>query len=135
MRRGPLLFALAASLLLLSACGSSAEKPFLPGPTAACLRQHDFEASTSKGVPLVETAAANGGLRASPPGGGNTLVVGFAADEQGAADLRRTIRRLAPAKLRAHLSDIVSSSRNAVLVWTVSPTQEQQQTVLGCLSS
>jgi hypothetical protein len=129
------LLVLAASLLVLAACGSSGEKSFLPGPTAACLRQHGFDASTSQGVPLVESAAANGGLRASPPEGGNTLVIGFAEDANGATDLRRSIRRLAPPRLRAHLRDIMSSSGNAVLVWTVSPTQEQQQTALGCLSS
>ena len=135
MRSGGPLLVLAAVVLVLAACGSTTEKAFLPGPTAACLRQHKFDVSTTKGVPLAESAAANGGLRATPPERGNTLVIGFAADEKDAGELRRSIRRLAPPRLRPRLGDIMSSSRNAVLVWTISPTPAQQQTALGCLST
>jgi hypothetical protein len=133
--RSSLLLLLAVSLVALAACGSTVQKAYLPGPTASCLRQHGFEVSTTKGIPLAESAAANGGLRASPPSGDNTLVIGFAADAKAADELRRSIRRLAPVSLRPRLRDIMSTSRNAVLVWTVSPTPALQQTTLGCLSS
>jgi hypothetical protein len=133
MRR---LLPLALVAVLAAACGSSAAKPFAPGPTAKCLRDAGFTVSTAESdVPLVASAAANGGLRASPKEGGNTLVIAFAADGKDAGNVERSIRRVAPAKLKPHLGDVMSAKRNAVLLWTVSPTAQQQQVVLGCLRS
>jgi hypothetical protein len=131
MRR---LLPLVALVFLVAACGQQSAKPFLAPPTAACLRGQGFRASTSDAeVSLVLSTAANGGLRAVPKGGGNTLEIGFASDGADAANLEKAIRRVADPKLRPHLRDVMSSKRNAVLLWTISPTPEQQQTVLGCL--
>jgi hypothetical protein len=131
MRR---LLPLVALVLVASACGQQGAKPFLAAPTATCLREQGFRASTNDAdVSLVFATAANGGLRAVPKGGGNTLEIGFASDGADAVNLQKAIRRVADPKLRPHLPDVMSSKRNAVLLWTVSPTPEQQQTVLGCL--
>jgi hypothetical protein len=133
MRRLPLLLPLA---LLVAACGQSTVKPFVAGPTAKCLRGKGFEVSTKDAdLGLVASTAANGGLRATPQGGGNTLVLAFGADGKDAANLERAFRRFAPKKLRPHLGDVMSTKRNAVLLWTVSPRAEQQATVLACLRS
>lgn len=122
--------------LLVAACGSSGSKPFVPGKTASCLRQHHFTVSTNQSkVSLVFQTAANGGLLATPPGGGNTLEIGFGTDAGDASKLMAGIRRVAPKALRPHLTDVMTSKRNAVVLWTVSPTPAQQQTVLGCLGS
>jgi hypothetical protein len=133
MRR---LLLLAPVALLAAACGQTAAKPFLPGSTGKCLRAAGFTVSTADAdVPLVAAAAANGGLRATPKGGGNTLIMAFAADGKDAANVETSIRRVAPKSLRPHLGDVMSSKRNAVLLWTVSPQPGEQQIVLGCLRS
>jgi hypothetical protein len=130
------LLVLAPLALVAAACGSSTVKPFLPEPTAKCLRGQGFTVSTAEAdVPLVASAAANGGLRAAPAGGGNTLVMAFAEDGKDAATVERAIRRVAPATLRPHLQDVMSAKRNAVLLWTVSPTAAQQSAALNCLRS
>ncbi|TML89076.1 MAG: hypothetical protein E6G08_06310 [Actinobacteria bacterium] len=133
MRRLLLLVPLA---LLAAACGQTAAKPFAAGPTASCLRTKGFQVSTKDAdIGLVASTAANGGLLATPKGGGNTLVLAFAADGKGAGSIEGAFRRFAPKKLRPHLGDVMSAKRNAVLLWTVSPTAEQQATVLACLRS
>jgi hypothetical protein len=122
--------------VVAAACGSSEAKPFLPEPTAECLRDTGFKVSTKEeDVQLVAATAANGGLTATPKGGGNTLTMAFAEDGKDAADVERAIRRVAPPALKPHLGDVMSAKRNAVLLWTVSPSAEQQQTVLDCLRS
>ena len=122
--------------LVAAGCGGGASKPFVPDTTAKCLRQHGFQATTSDTqVPLVFSTAANGGLAARPPGGGNELTIGFAADAADADNLQKAVRRVAPKKLRPHLGDVMTTKRNAVLLWTVSPTPAEQQTALACLQS
>jgi hypothetical protein len=130
------LLLLAPVACAVAACGSSGSKPFVPDKTATCLRQHHYTVSTKDSdVSLVFATATNGGLRATPPGGGNTLEIGFGTDAADASKLEAGVRRVAPKRLRPHLGDVMSSKRNAVLLWTVSPTPAQQQTVLGCLGS
>jgi hypothetical protein len=131
MRR---LIPIAVLALVVAGCGAGAAKPFLPGPTAKCLKSAGYVVSTSDAeVGLVASTAENGGLRVTPKGGGNTLIMAFAADGPDAANVQRSFRRFAPAGLRPHLGDVMSSKRNAVLLWTVTPSAEQQQLVLGCL--
>jgi hypothetical protein len=133
MRR---LLLLAPLALLLTACGQSTVKPFLPGATATCLRGQGFQVSTTDAdVPLVAAAAANGGLRATPKDGGNTLIMAFAENGKDAVEVERRIRHVAPPALRPHLGDVMTAKRNAVLLWTVSPTAAQQQAALDCLRS
>jgi hypothetical protein len=133
MRR---LLLLAPLALLAAACGQSAAKPFVADATARCLRDKGFVVSTNEAdLGLLASTAPNGGLRATPKEGGNTLILAFAADGKEAANLQKTFRRFAPTKLRPHLGDVMSAKRNAVLLWTVSPTASQQQTVVDCLRS
>jgi hypothetical protein len=124
--------------LVAAACGgsSSSGKPFLPGPTASCLRTQGFTVSTRQtDLPFVIQLADNGGLKAYPPKKDNTLQIAFATGPRGAVDEFRAIERVAPKELRLHIRDVASLARNAVLLWTVAPTQTQQQTVLNCLKS
>jgi hypothetical protein len=133
MRR---LLLLAPLALVAAACGQTTAQPFRPGSTAKCLRAAGYTVSTSDAeLGLVASSATNGGLRATPKDGGNTLIVAFAADGKDAANIESAFRRFAPKKLRPHLGDIMTAKRNAVLLWTVSPLPEQQQTVLSCLRS
>ena len=124
--------------LVAAACGSSssASKPFLPEPTAACLRDQGFTVSTRpQDLQIVIQLADNGGLVAHTTKNANTLQIAFAAGPKGAVDEFRKIARVAPKQLRLHIRDVASIARNAVLLWTVAPTQKQQQTVLDCLKS
>jgi hypothetical protein len=120
---------------VVAGCGSGAARPFVPDATASCLRQHGFTASTTAGVPLVASTAANGGLIARPKEGGNTLVIAFGSDTPDATNLEQAFRHVAPPRLRRHIRDVMSSKQNAVLLWTISPTPAQQQAAIGCLQS
>jgi hypothetical protein len=135
MRRvAPVLLVLGA---VVAGCGQTTVKPFLPDPTAACLRQNGFSVVTGDAAvgDVVASAAANGALRARPAGGGNTLILAFAADSDGAKGIVQAYRRFAPPSLRPHLEDILSSKRNAVFKWTVAPSSEQQASATSCLKT
>jgi hypothetical protein len=134
MRRA--LIALALVPLALTACGSSAStEPFLPGPTAKCLRDKGYTLSQDKGVDLVISSAEYGGLRASKPNGDNDLEIAFAAGPQDAQLELKAISRTAPPRLRLRIGDITRVKRNAVLRWTIAPASDEEQTALDCLSS
>ena len=123
--------------LVAAACGgsSSSTEPFLPGPTAACLQKQGFTVSTRrKDLQFVIQLADNGGLLAYTPQKENTLQIAFASGPKAAVDEFRAIARVAPKQLRLHIRDVASIARNAVLLWTIAPTQKQEQTVLACLS-
>jgi hypothetical protein len=134
-RDAPRLVLLVLLAAFIAGCGRTA-KPFQASATADCLRGKGFTVSEQGPVddPIAQSAA-NGALLATPSGGGNTLILSFAADGKRASDIQAAYRRFAPPKVRPHLGDIISTKRNAVLKWTVSPTSDQQAAVLGCLRS
>jgi hypothetical protein len=123
-------------VLLAAACGGSGtEKPFLPAPTAKCLRDKGYDVSLNTGVDVVISTAEFGGLRALEPGGGNELQIAFTAGPQDALFERQAIRRTAPPRLRPRIDDITRIKRNAVLRWTIAPSSDDEQTAIDCLSS
>jgi hypothetical protein len=66
----------------------------------------------------------------------NVLTIAFAADDAAAVtSTKAAFTQHAPKKLRPHINDIMESEGNAVLVWTVTPTQAQLDDVKGCLHS
>ena len=38
-----------------------------------------------------------------------------------------------PKKLKPHITDVMRTEKNAVLLWTVTPPQEEQNKVFACL--
>ena len=119
---------------LVAGCGADAATPYTAKATAPCLRDAGFAVSTAdRDVGVIAASAARGGLHARVKG--NDLIVAFGRDAREALDLARGYRRFAPKKVRKHLRDILSRQRNAILVWTVAPTQLQLQTVQKCLAS
>jgi hypothetical protein len=132
-----LLLALAA---LVAGCGVRNSKPFSPTKSAACLRSHGFTSVTTGSDPgkvgFVAAFADDGGLRATSPET-NVLTVAFAADAQSSStsSLEAAFRSHAPKSLRPHMGDIMSVNRNAVLVWTTSPSSTDSDTVNRCLRS
>lgn len=122
--------------LLAAGCGVRNSTPFTAKASATCLRTHGFREVTTDPaeVGFVAGFAANGGLRATSPTG-NVLTIAFDADPSSTASTVQAFRQHAPKRLRPHLSDILSVSRNAVLVWTITPASGEVATVNGCLRS
>ena len=76
-------------------------------------------------------AAPNGGLLAHEPG--NALTIAFGQNSDDALAIQRAFRRFAPKKLRPHISDVMRTQKNAVLLWTITPPQAEMNKVFGCL--
>ena len=118
-------------------CGGGGNKPFTAAGSKACfVSAKDFTKVTTNPaeVGFIAGFAANGGLRTTATDG-NVLTIAFALDEAGAASTQRAYRRFAPAKLRPRMGDIMEAEKNAVLVWTVTPTPEQLAAAKSCLHS
>jgi hypothetical protein len=133
----PLSLVLVVSLALVAAgCGARSSKPYTAAGTVACLKSKGFTGLTTNPVKVgfIAGFADNGGILATAPGG-NVVTIAFAGDTSGAAQTEAAFRAHATPFYRRHMSDIMESKRNAVLVWQTSPTQPQIDDVLGCLGS
>ena len=135
MRRIPLLAALLL-VLVLAACGSGSSKPYTAAATKACLVHKGFTGVTTDAgkVGFIAAFAANGGLQGRSKTG-NVLTIAFTDSSASVSGIEKAFRRNAPASLRPHMSDIMESQGNAVLVWTISPTSEELSAAQGCLAS
>jgi hypothetical protein len=122
--------------LLAAGCGARSSTPFTAKGTAPCLKTKGFTGvSTNPAkVGFIAGFAANGGIRAVSPNQ-NVVTIAFAADPDGVASTERAFRLHAPPTLRPHITDVMSSNRNAVVVWTTSPVAEDSSAVNGCLAS
>jgi hypothetical protein len=137
LRRSLLVLAAASLAVVAAGCGARSNKPFTAKGTAACMTKKGFTKVTTNPlkVDLIAGFAENGGLRATTTDG-NVLTIAFAADDTaGVASTKQAFRTHAPAKLRPRMNDIMESQRNAVLVWTVSPTPSQLADAMSCLHS
>jgi hypothetical protein len=133
-RRSLVLIALAALAILAAGCGARNNKPFTAKGSAACFTKKGFTHVTidPRKVGFIAGFADNGGLRATAANR-NVLTIAFTADEASVTSTEQAFRNHAPAKLRPHLNDIMESQRNAVLVWTVTPTPDQLAAATSCL--
>jgi hypothetical protein len=131
IRRLALLCALA---LLAAGCGVRNSKPFSASGTVGCVRSHGFtQVSTDPGkVGFIAGFADRGGLIARSPTG-NVVTIAFTRDADSTKDTEDAFRSHAPAGYRRHMSDIMSTNRNAVLVWTTTPDPGELDTVNRCL--
>jgi hypothetical protein len=137
LRRASTAVLIALVCVLAAGCGSRNAKPFTAAGSLACFKTAKGfgEVTTdSAKVGFIAGFAGNGGLRTTASDG-NVLTIAFAVDDAGAVSTERAYRRFAPAKLRPRMSDIMEAERNAVLVWTVTPTPEQLTTAKNCLHS
>jgi len=126
---------LAVLALVAAGCGVRNSKPFTATGTAPCLVDNGFHGVTSKPaeVGFVAAFAEHGGLKATSPAG-NTLTIAFTADPDSVRSTEDAFRNHAPPAVRPHLSDIMQASRNAVILWTVTPKGSESDTVAHCLS-
>jgi hypothetical protein len=127
-----LLLALALALAVVAAGCNTEPSTYKAEPTAKCLRKQGYRVTTERAkLGLVEAHAENGGLLAFHPG--NALRVAFGADEQDAVGIENGYRRFAPKKVRPHIDDVMRTQKNAVLLWTVTPPQQEMDDVFSCL--
>jgi hypothetical protein len=120
-------------LLAVVAAGCDTEpSKYKAEPTAKCLRKHGYEVTTEPTqLGVVEGHTENGGLIARHPG--NAVRIAFGASSDDAPGIENGYRRFAPKKLRPHIDDVMRTQKNAVLLWTVTPPQDEMDTVFGCL--
>ena len=118
--------------LLAAGCSSGEPSAYKAEPTAKCLRGHGFEVTTDDSkVGVIAANAPNGGLRMNEPG--NALTAAFAQNSDDAIQIAAAFKRFAPKKLRPHILDVMRTEKNAVLLWTVTPPQEEMNKVFACL--
>ena len=137
LRRPLVLLAVLVPLAGLAAgCGVRSSAPYTAKGTAPCLTKKGFTAVTTNPtkVGFIAGFADNGGLRGTAPGG-NVLTIAFAADPTGAAQTAESFKANASPFYKRRMADIMKTQRNAVLVWTTSPTQQQLDDATGCLGS
>ena len=123
-----------AVCVLAAGCGARSNKPFTAKGSAACFTKNGFTQVTVDPlkVGLIAGFAENGGLKATADNG-NVLTVAFTADSTAVASTEQAFRTHAPPRLRPRMHDIMESQRNAVLVWTISPTPTQLADATSCL--
>jgi hypothetical protein len=121
--------------LVAAGCGARSSKPFTAAGSRACFKDKSFTAVTTSPtkVGFIAGVAGNGGLKATSPNG-NTVTIAFTDDESEVASTEKAFRLHAPPTLRPHIGDVMRSSRNAVLVWTTTPSGDDESTAEGCLA-
>ena len=123
-----------AAALVVAGCGVRSSKPFNAQSSAGCLKSHGFTGVTTNpiAVGFIAAFADRGGIRARSPSG-NLLTIAFTADAGSTGSTEDSFRAHAPKKLRPHMSDIMETNRNAVLVWTTTPDPGELGTATACL--
>jgi hypothetical protein len=100
--------------------------------TAPCLEKLGYRVDTNASrLGPVENSATEGALLAKERG--NAVRMTFSADHAEAKNIEAAYHRFVPKRMRRHLSDVLSSQKNATLLWTVTPPAEEADRVLGCL--
>ena len=129
------LWLLVLAALLVAGCGVRTSKPFTAKGSAACLSKHGFTGLSTKisAVGFIAGFADKGGIRARSATG-NVVTIAFAADADSAPSTAQAFRLRAPKSLRPHMSDIMETDRNAVLVWTVTPNPDEDDAARRCLA-
>jgi hypothetical protein len=123
---------LMATALLVAGCSSGEPSAFTAGPTAKCLEGKGYRVTTDDAkVGVIAANAPNGGLRANEPG--NAVTIAFGANSDDALQIAAAFKRFAPKKLRLHIDDVMRMQKNAVLLWTVTPPQDELNKVYACL--
>jgi hypothetical protein len=122
--------------VLAAGCGARSSTPFTASATVPCLKKKEFtHVSTSPAkVGFIAGFAANGGLVATSPAG-NSVTIAFTDSSDAVQSTENAFKLHAPAALRPHIGDVMRVQRNAVIVWTTTPSGDDESTVEGCLAS
>lgn len=121
------------ALLALVAAGCDTEPSvYKAEPTAKCLRKDGYRVVSNRAeLGVVEKSTDNGGLIAYHPG--NAVRIAFGGSSDDTPGIRLGYRRFLPKRVRPHIDDVLRIQKNAVLLFTVTPPQDEQDQVFGCL--
>ena len=122
--------------VLTAGCGARSSTPFTAQGTVACLKKKQFtHVSTNPAkVGFIAGFAANGGLVATSQAG-NAVTIAFTDSPDSVTSTENAFKLHAPPALRPHIGDVMRTNRNAVIVWTTTPSGDDESTVEGCLAS
>jgi hypothetical protein len=130
-RRRISLPSLAISLaFLLAGCGGDDSGLYALEPTRSCLADAELR-PTQKNLDFVASTALGGALRVRFDE--NLLSLTFGESLGEAERIERAYRRFAPR--RFPIQDVLRREGNVVMLWGVSPTIDQLETVMRCLRS
>jgi hypothetical protein len=123
---------------LFAACGPTQGPPddfYELEPTRACLEDAGFRISTdSDDVGLITLTAPAGGFLAVYPGGKNRLTIAFGNTKEEAQQMVRAFQAQATTEQQQRrLRTLLEGQGNTVLVWISEPSDEDRETVRGCL--
>lgn len=127
-RRPSVFVGVVASLVVLTGCGGDELGLYELGPTRSCLREANLN-PTQKDLDFVASTALGGALRVRFPD--NLLSLTFGRSLNEAERLERAYRRFAPR--RFPIQDVLRRENNVVMLWGVSPTIDELDTVIRCL--
>jgi hypothetical protein len=117
---------------LAAGCGNPVHSHYGVKGTATCLTKLGYTVNTNAAqLGPVEDSATEGALLAKEPG--NAVRITFSADHKQAENIMAAYHKFVPRRIRKHLGDVLSSQKNATLLWTITPPPEEMQRVLGCL--
>jgi hypothetical protein len=118
-------------VLLASGCETE-PSAYKAAPTAECLRDKDVRVITERSqLGVVERSTENGGLIVYTVG--NAVRIAFGANEEDTLGIEEGYRRFVSKRVRPHIGDVMRTEKNAVLLWTVTPSDEAAELVTGCL--
>ena len=127
------LMPLVAAFAAIAGCGGEPPpETYVLDPTEACLRQAGEGVRVSRQVDFVASTAFGGAVNVRFPRRANEVTIAFGQSEADAARIEQAYRRFAPRRLR--IGDVLRRDRNAVLLWGIVPTAEQESTIRGCLT-
>jgi hypothetical protein len=114
----------------VTGCGVESVKTYDANATAKCLQEAGYRIQRAN-LGLVADSAPNGSIRAFEPG--NAVTISFGNDHREALNISQLYRKFAPKNLRPHIDDVMEVQKNAVVLWTVTPPQDDHDKVFGCL--
>ena len=130
-RRRTSLIGLAVVVAFLpAACGGDERGLYTLEPTRSCLEGADLQ-PTQRNLDFVASTALGGALRVRFAE--NLLSLTFGNSQEEAERIERAYRRFAPRPFP--IQDVLRREGNVVMLWGVSPTIDELETVMRCLRS
>jgi hypothetical protein len=128
MARRSVFVALLSAAAVAAGCGGNGEDLYEIGPVRTCLRDVPG-VRLSKADDVVSSTALGGAVRARFPDNEVTVALGESLED--ADQTERAYRRFAPRTLP--IDHVLKRDRNAVLLWTTTPSEADAAAVTRCL--